>query len=497
MKVYSTESIKTVFLFMMVILLCLMTSATVYAIDITGGVAAVDPDSAQPGETVGITFTLDNSVTPAPPMGTPDSVWLGDIEGAVVSRSGTEVSATFTIPSDQSCGTVDAKVVFQMANELNYLKTDGFTIDLGVVSDIVYVDENSQATDPDGTSWATAFTSLQEALSKIECYEATQVWVADGTYTPTSGSDRTVSFELIGGVSLYGGFSGNESDVSERDYTVNVTILSGDIGTENDSSDNSYHVLIGADSATIDGFTISGGYAVGHPDADGDDTVRWHRLGGGMYNDNTSPTIANCIFSGNYADSGGAMYNYEASPAISDSTFSQNTANYGGAILFRKTTTSTIGNCRFEENSAEWRGGGIYIDYGANPVLSSCEFIANTTNGNGGAVYVDDRSSQLGGTYPEISSCSFTGNTATYRGGAVAIYNTSTELIVSDCTFSNNSVTDSTTTGTGGGAMACNAGGTLVLSNITYDGNSGGSGDADYDLTDYDGTESCTLTQMK
>ena len=53
-----------------------------------------------------------------------------------------------------------------------------------------------------GTSWANAYTSLQSALSVAST--GTEIWVAAGTYRPTTGSDRTVSFSMKNGVKIYG-----------------------------------------------------------------------------------------------------------------------------------------------------------------------------------------------------------------------------------------------------------------------------------------------------
>jgi hypothetical protein len=75
-------------------------------------------------------------------------------------------------------------------------------------------------------------------------------------------------------------------------------VLSGDIGTPTDNSDNSYHVVVGSNthnSTLLDGFTVTGGK--------GDDGS----YGGGMYNYRGSPTVKNVIFSNNYAVFGGGM----------------------------------------------------------------------------------------------------------------------------------------------------------------------------------------------
>jgi hypothetical protein len=71
---------------------------------------------------------------------------------------------------------------------------------------------------------------------------------------------------LTGGVSIYGGFAGYETELSQRDPVKNKTILSGDLGQKDDDADNAYHVLVavGALGGTVlDGLTITGGNASG------------------------------------------------------------------------------------------------------------------------------------------------------------------------------------------------------------------------------------------
>jgi hypothetical protein len=98
-------------------------------------------------------------------------------------------------------------------------------------------------------------------------------------YRPTTGTDRTVSFALESGVALYGGFAGSETLREQRDWETNVTTLSGDIGVAEDSSDNSYHVVVALywvdATATLDGFTVRGGNADGEID---------DAYGGGLFN---------------------------------------------------------------------------------------------------------------------------------------------------------------------------------------------------------------------
>src|SRR5579871_5987018 len=95
-----------------------------------------------------------------------------------------------------------------------------------------YVESTASAAGA-GTSWLTP-TALQTALKMSAC---TEVWVAAGIYTPTAGSDRTISFEVLPGVGVYGGFAGTESVRDQRDPAAHVTILSGDIDGNDVTSD--------------------------------------------------------------------------------------------------------------------------------------------------------------------------------------------------------------------------------------------------------------------
>jgi hypothetical protein len=176
----------------------------------------------------------------------------------------------------------------------------------------IYVDANATGTG-DGTSWANAFTSLQSALTAAGSY--CDIWVASGTYKPTTGSDRNASFQMKNGVAIYGGFTGTEISFNERDWQTNETILSGDLNGDDfitpkgspilitNNSENSYHVVYNSSvnsTAILDGFTIQGGNATGN----------WPSVGGGIYNESSSPNIANCKIRANSAYmSGGGVSN--------------------------------------------------------------------------------------------------------------------------------------------------------------------------------------------
>ena len=52
-------------------------------------------------------------------------------------------------------------------------------------------------------------------------------------------------------VDIYGGFSGNETSISQRDLGKNKVTLSGNIGKVLEKDTHSYHVMIGAKNSLV------------------------------------------------------------------------------------------------------------------------------------------------------------------------------------------------------------------------------------------------------
>jgi hypothetical protein len=204
---------------------------------------------------------------------------------------------------------------------------------------------------------------LQSALDVA--VSGDQIWLANGTYYPSSAYDLTNTsryyhFELIEGVAIYGGFSGTESTIDERiDFVygeTNETILSGDIGTAGTTSDNCCHVIYNlaslapTNAAVIDGFIITGGYA---------HTSSSSIYGGGMYNCSSSPMLVNITFISNSATYGGAIYNLSSSPTLIHVAVISNNAGYGGGI-YNDSSSPTLINATIAANTVTGYGGGIY-----------------------------------------------------------------------------------------------------------------------------------------
>ena len=70
-----------------------------------------------------------------------------------------------------------------------------------------------------------------------------EVWVAAGTYYER--------ITLTPYAHAYGGFAGTEAVRTDRDWTAHPTIIDGE---------NTRRGVLGANNATLDGFTIRNGY---------------------------------------------------------------------------------------------------------------------------------------------------------------------------------------------------------------------------------------------
>ncbi|WP_193210713.1 right-handed parallel beta-helix repeat-containing protein [Luteolibacter marinus] len=206
-----------------------------------------------------------------------------------------------------------------------------------------------------GSSWANAYSSLQTALANAS--PGDEIWVAAGSYKPTTGSGRTATFSLASGVALYGGFAGTETLREERDFAANTTTLSGNIGSSGSRTDNSYHVVTadGVNASTIlDGFTVRAGHA--------DGTTPHDSAGGIRILNGASPQITNCRIVDNQVDeNGGAVGCDSSSPTLTNCELSGNRAGrFAGGFYNVGTSTATFVSCTFAGNIAANTGGAIH-----------------------------------------------------------------------------------------------------------------------------------------
>jgi predicted outer membrane repeat protein len=172
-------------------------------------------------------------------------------------------------------------------------------------------------------------------------------------------------------------------------------------------------------SSILTSVTITGGYAA---------------IGAGILcRGNSSPTISDCIISGNSAlmGGGGIQCFVHCDPVISDCMISGNSAMEGGGVCCADYCAPVVTDCDISYNDAH-RGGGLYSN-SSTPVATGCTFVGNTAFEGAGL----EADGGFEDSYPWLSDCVFKSNTATENGGGVRFGNSSP--LIDGCAFANNS----------------------------------------------------------
>jgi hypothetical protein len=292
----------------------------------------------------------------------------------------------------------------------------------------IYVDKDATGSN-NGTSWANAYTDLNNALQNTTFNLGEEIWIAEGIYKPHI-SNRLISFVLPHNARIYGGFAGTETLKTQRNPKLNIVTLSGDLsGNDNNVIDpseatrqeNSYHILTVAGEARdieIDGVTISG---------------------------------ANANGTGNEVTAGVIMMTHIAANNIISVSFSD--------IIIENNTGT---------NAAIFQALQYYTQPSTSILnMSKCTIRNNKANGNAGNIlYVGHRTNNQK-TIGTITNSLFYKNTSV--AGAATIYNkvnggdgVVTPIVVRNCTFSNNN-------GVSGRVLnVSNSGDSKYVNNIFY-----------------------------
>lgn len=355
---------------------------------------------------------------------------------------------------------------------------------------VIFVDANNVGSVHNGSSWQTAFLNLQDALNvAAQSNGPDQIWVADGTYKP--GLLSTDTYNLPDKVALYGGFSGSETKLSQRNVTANLTVLSGNIGALNTNLDNVQHIVtVDNANATIDGFTIRDAY---NPIDSG---------GGILVTNDSNLTVANDTFLNNIVVSsgsslifdhmGGAIAVFNSDLTVSDSVFQDNSAKMGGAIGalsldasdFLIKVTSSV----FTNNDAQASGGAIAVSglqtigfsftrpIAGNLLVQSSLFENNTATLTSGAIFTNDTLTTV------IKDTSFISNEAAVLAGGAIHPQGNRQVIIDNSIFIDNSASVNGF----GGAISDSLNDMVKITNSYFSGNIGFAGGA-LDLEPSDG----------
>ena len=342
----------------------------------------------------------------------------------------------------------------------------------------VFVDADATAGAGDGTSWANAYTNLNDAL--LAATAGSSVWIADGTYTTPDSASFFIDKELT----VLGGFNGTETEATAADPAANETILSGDVmgndvpGTYDSLAflDNNRVLFIqdtnevSAYTVTLDGLTISNG-GVAADQVEGESLVLFS--GGGIrtfartnasrlkftqnranfgsalaaiFGSADGSTFDEITLEGNFSSDSHQFYINSANEiTVSNSEF--NGANgeqqLSGFINIISALGVTIDNCNFTSLSTpSSRGAGIRAANCDRLLVRGCNFDGLLAD-LGGAVQISqsaDSEPEEGETFGlddyTFDSCTFTNNNAAQRGAAITSFNSN--LNVTKSTFTDN-----------------------------------------------------------
>ena len=281
---------------------------------------------------------------------------------------------------------------------------------------------------------------------------------------------------------LYGGFvgngtGGNETARSQRDWDAHPATIDGSTARDGQPA---YHVLVGDNGATLDGFRITGGNANGADPLDG---------GGGMYASSVEVVVQHCAFFNNSAATlGGGIGSFSGVFTVAYCTFSGNSGGgYGGGICSSPTSMLMVHASQFLDNSAV-QGGALIHGNGGICFASQCTFIGNTTAGGGGAIseyhaqlyaadsqFLDNTSDNDGGavwvdSIATMANCLFAYNAASWGGALFEYYYSSDPTTIKNCTLASN-IADGNTQA---GALTFQGSGSHFVENSILWGNTAG-----------------------
>ncbi len=291
----------------------------------------------------------DGTGNPATPTDTADTDCFAPLISNVQVTDIDYFGTTITWDTDEAA---DSCVYYgtSLPLDLSECKTSlvtGHTVYLaGLVQDTTYYFEVA-STDEAGNQ---AIDDNSGSYYQFHSF-APQIYSVPGDYTTIQAAVNDVS-------------DGNVIIVGAGTYDENINLLGKEITIRSESGAASTKIdgggsgtvfnLAGAE-ARLEGLTITNGSASN---------------GGGIYCDNSSPTIVNCVIINNRATQyGGGIYCDSGSfPTISNCTISGNTANsHGGGICSRSGSSPTVVNTILWANSPnEIRllfGGSIDITY--------------------------------------------------------------------------------------------------------------------------------------
>jgi len=295
-----------------------------------------------------------------------------------------------------------------------------------VASGIYYVDGVNGDDMNSGANWSDAFATIGKALTVAGDYDL--VFVADATYREiglqfngkkiylkgvdhnTAGGRPVIDCHDSGRAFCFYSGEGEDSVVDNFTIQNGSAQYGGAVRCKNSSSPTIRNCVFTGNRSSDYGGAIccEGSSDPAIVDCIFSSNDSWY--GGAIYCNSSSPTIINCVFSDNSSCYGGAIYCRNSSLTVTNCVFSGNSATaYGGALRCYSNSNSTITNCTFSSNSADY--GGAVACYSANATLNNCILWGNSALFSGDEVYVYDVGSSCTLNYCCVNNTGYGGQT--------------------------------------------------------------------------------------
>lgn len=167
-----------------------------------------------------------------------------------------------------------------------------------------------------------------------------------------------------------------------------------------------------------------------------------HDGGGAILLISASPTIRDCIFSGNegYSGGGGILCYAGSHPNITGCQFTQCLSVYGGGLCCIDASAPVVVDCAFENNTTSY-GGAVAAYNGSAPALTNCRLTGNHAWTDGGALLAE------GSAQMALTGCTLDANDASMDGIVTARSSSTISLL--GCTLAGNAGTACLWVGTG------------------------------------------------
>ena len=230
-----------------------------------------------------------------------------------------------------------------------------FFVSIANAAEVIYVDVNGP-NEPGSGTFEDPFLRIQDAIGTA--IDGDIIEIRPGIYTGAGNYNLDPGGKEI----TFRSINPNEPN------SISNTII------DPSKAGRGFYFHSGEDvNCIVSGLTIRNGYTGGK--------------GGGVYCYNSSPTIRNCVITGNSAGiHGGAIFSQNSSPQLTGCTITGNSAGWDGGALECWEGMPEFVNCVIADNTAGGNGGGIDCYSNGDVILINCTLVKNSAN-SGGAVF--------------------------------------------------------------------------------------------------------------